>query len=95
MFMSPIVFLDAFSDAAPAASPLSALGSSFSWPKLIGGLVFSSVGFVAFVYGKKMGLWQTMALGFALIGYTYLMPNDTAVYLVGAALTVALFIFRD
>ena len=93
--MRPMFFLDSFSDVAPAVSPLSTLGSSFSWPRLIGSLLFGSVGFVAFVYGKKMSLWQPMALGFALMGYTYLMPNDTAVYLVGAALTAALFVFRD
>ena len=68
---------------------------NLSLPNLIAGILFSSIGFVAFVYGKKMAYWRCMTIGIVLMGYSYLIPDTRAVYLVGAALTAALFIFRD
>src|SRR5437763_14822073 len=41
----------------------------FSGANLIGGLLFGSIGFVAFVYGKRMHVWQPMFLGLALMAY--------------------------
>ncbi len=68
---------------------------NFSAANLIGGIIFSSIGFVAFVYGKKMAYWRCMTIGMVLMGYSYVIPDTRAVYLIGAALTAALFIFRD
>ena len=67
----------------------------FSAGNLIGNLLFSCIGFVAFIYGKKQSLWKTMLLGVALMIYPYFVSNTLAMYIVGAALTAALFIFRD
>ncbi len=67
----------------------------FSTPNLIGGILFGSVGFVAFVYGKKTGAYKTMFLGVTLCVFPYLVSNTMAIYAVGAVLTAALYFFRD
>ncbi len=67
----------------------------FSGLNLVGGLVFGSIGFVAFMYGKKMNVWKTMFLGLALMAYPYFIENDIALFAIGVVGTAALFIFRD
>lgn len=62
---------------------------------LFAGLIFGSVGFVAFVYGKKQGRIKTMLLGVALMAYPYFVTNGLALWLIGAGLTAALFFLRD
>ena len=66
-----------------------------SLANLISGLLFGSIGFVAFVYGKRQSNFKIMGIGALLIGYPYFIFNTIAVYLIGIALTVALFIFRE
>lgn len=67
----------------------------FTAANLIGNLFFSSVGFVAFFYGKKQGLWKTAVIGIALMVYPFFVPNAWLMYGIGAALSAALFFFRD
>jgi hypothetical protein len=67
---------------------------NFSMGNLIGGFLFGAIGFVAFVYGKRMEAWVTMWLGLALMIYPYFVPNTILTYVIGSALTVALFVFR-
>ena len=62
---------------------------------ILAGVIFGSVGFVALIYGKKQSAWKTMVLGAALMVYPYFMTNTILLYVMGAALTAALFIFRD
>lgn len=62
---------------------------------LIGSLVFSSIGYVAFSYGKKTGRVQVMALGGALMVYSYFTPGVLSTWLVGAGLTGAFYYLRD
>lgn len=62
---------------------------------LMGGLIFGSVGFVAFVYGKKNAEFRPMLLGVALMVYPYIVQGTLWVYLVGAGLTAALFLWRE
>lgn len=62
---------------------------------LFGGLLFGCIGFGAFVYGKRQSSWKAMAIGVALMAYPYFVPSTAAMYMCGAALTVALFVFRD
>lgn len=62
---------------------------------LIGGLIFGSIGFVAFVYGKRMNLWKMMLCGLALMIYPYFVENMSIVFGIGVAGTVALFFLRD
>ena len=62
---------------------------------LIGGFIFGSIGFVAFVYGKKMALYRMMGMGLALMVYPYFTSGNLALYGIGTALTVALFVWKD
>ena len=67
----------------------------FSGANLIGGLVFGSIGFVAFIYGKRMHVWKPMFIGLALMAYPYFIANDIALFAIGVVGTAALFLFRD
>ncbi len=62
---------------------------------LLGGLIFSGVGFVAFVYGRKQGLWKTAVIGILLMAYPYFFSDTLVVIGIGVALTIALFVFKD
>lgn len=62
---------------------------------LIGSFVFGAIGFVAFTYGKKQGLWKTALLGISLMLYTWFTPSALYVYIVGIALTAGLFICKE
>lgn len=68
---------------------------SLSAANLIAGMIFGSIGFVGFVYGKRMNVWKPMFLGLTLMVYPYFVTNNIAVYSIGAVGTAALFLFRD
>ena len=62
---------------------------------LLGGLLFGSIGFVAFIYGKRMHVWKPMFLGLALMAYPYFVANNIVLFAIGVIGTAALFLFRD
>lgn len=62
---------------------------------LIGGFVFGSIGFVAFVYGKKMAQYRTMFIGLTLMIYPYFVSGNWPLYLIGAGLTLVLFVWKE
>jgi hypothetical protein len=68
---------------------------NLSASNLIGNLIFSSIGFVAFIYGKRLSLWKPMFGGLALMIMTYFVGDTIMMYALGVAGTVALYIFRD
>jgi hypothetical protein len=67
---------------------------NLSAANLIGGFVFGSIGFVAFIYGKRMNLWKPMFLGIALMVYPYFVSNDAIMIAIGAVGTAGLFFLR-
>ena len=67
----------------------------FDAANLIGGFIFGSIGFVAFIYGKRMQLWKMMLCGLALMVFPYFVENMSILYGVGVAGTAALFFLRD
>ena len=68
----------------------------FSSPAaLLGSLLFGAIGFVAFVYGRKMALWKPMVLGVALMAYPYLVTQPWLIYVIGGALCLGLYLFRE
>jgi len=67
----------------------------FTSVNLIGGLLFGSIGFVAFIYGKRMHIWKPMFLGIALMAYPYFVENEIALFAIGVIGTGALFLFRE
>lgn len=63
----------------------------FDPASLFGGLVFSTVGFGAWRYGRKMDSARHMLLGVALFGLPWLLSGGWGLWAVGSALTVGLF----
>lgn len=61
----------------------------------IGGLIFGSVGFIAFIYGKKMAQYRMMTIGLILMVFPYVISGNLALYGIGSVLTLALFVWRD
>ena len=68
---------------------------NLSAANLIGGFIFGSIGFVAFIYGKRTTSWKPMFLGIALMIYPYFISNNIALYAIGIAGSASLFCFRD
>jgi hypothetical protein len=68
---------------------------NLSAANLIGGCVFGSIGFVAFLYGKRMSLWKPMFIGIALMVYPYFVSNDIALYAAGVAGSASLWFMRS
>ena len=62
---------------------------------LIGGFLFSGIGFVAFMYGKGQPNLRLMLLGAALMVYPYFVGNTALMYAIGTALTAAVFLFLN
>ena len=62
---------------------------------LIAGLLFGSIGFVAFVFGKRNGLWKPAVIGILLMAYPYFVSDTLPLYVIGAVLTIALFFVRE
>lgn len=66
-----------------------------STANLIGNLLFSSVGFVAFIYGKRRNVWKVMLCGLGLMIYPYFIGDTAAMYVIGCLGTAAIFFLRD
>ena len=67
---------------------------NMSGSTIIAGILFGSIGMVAFVYGRKQAEWRPMILGATLIGYPYLVSNNYLLWGIGAVLTVLLFVWK-
>jgi hypothetical protein len=63
----------------------------FSAANLFGGLIFGSIGFVGFIYGKRMSQWTSMFLGIGLMAYPYFVESPLMLFGLGFAGTIALF----
>ena len=68
---------------------------NFSPANLIGNLLFSSIGFVAFAYAKKMGKFLMMAQGAVLMVFPYFVSDTFWMYVVGAGLTAWVWFTRN
>jgi hypothetical protein len=68
---------------------------NFSATNLIGGLVFGAIGFVAFVYGKRMNRWKPMLLGIGLMVYPYFISDDKIMLIIGILGSSTLFFMRE
>lgn len=62
---------------------------------LVLGLLFSSIGFVGFIYGKRMSLLKPAMIGIALMAYPYFIENTVVLCALGLFGTAALFLFRE
>lgn len=78
-------------EAATTLAKASAGGAQGSIEAFVAGLVFSSLGFIGLVYGRRTGNFKAMALGGALMTYPYLINGLVPTVAVGVVLTVALW----
>ncbi len=67
------------------------MGFSLSVASIVSGLLFGTIGFVAFMYGKKQSKWRPLVLGIALMVYPYFITADVLLYGIGVVLTILLF----
>ena len=63
--------------------------------ELFAAILFSTIGFAAFVYGKKSTHVGPMVLGVALMVYPYFISELWLVYVLGCALCGALYVWRE
>jgi len=68
--------------------------SNLTISNILAGLIFGTIGFVAFMYGKKQSQLKPMIVGAVLMAYPYFVTNTIVLYSVGVVLTVFLFIFN-
>jgi len=80
--------------AGSEASGNGLIGGFSMWG-LMGGILFGSIGFIAFIYGKRNSEFRPMIIGILLMAYPYFLRQTIALFLVGIALTAALYFFRE
>ncbi len=69
--------------------------SAFTPAKIVAWTLFGAIGFVAFMYGKKNALWRPAVIGVALMAYPYFLSGTWPLYLIGIALTLVLYFWRE
>ncbi|PPD49114.1 MAG: hypothetical protein CTY16_04860 [Methylobacter sp.] len=62
--------------------------------ELLWGVLFGSVGFGFFIYGKKQSMLVPLVCGLALMVYPYFMPNAVVLVLVGLVLVAVPYFYR-
>jgi hypothetical protein len=62
---------------------------------LFASMLFGIIGFAAFVYGKKQVLWRPMVIGVGLMAYPYFVSQLWLLYLIGAGLCAAVYLWRE
>ena len=62
--------------------------------ELLWGVLFGSVGFGFFLYGKKQTAVVPLVCGLALMVYPYFMPNAVMLVLIGLFLIAIPYFFR-
>ena len=67
-------------------------GEWMTTANIFAGIIFGSIGFAAFVYGKKQESFKALVIGLILMVYPYFVTNPIALYAIGIVLTIALFI---
>jgi hypothetical protein len=76
-------------------SNLITAGGGINWWNIIGGTVFSIIGWFAFLHGKKEKTWRPMVLGILLMVYPYFVSNTLLAFAIGIGLTAALYYWRE
>ena len=74
---------------------VSSSGFNFSWPNIIGSMIFGIIGWYAFSHGRKEKAYKPLAIGLVLMVYPYFISNTFWMYVVGIVLTASLYFWRD
>lgn len=67
----------------------------FSAANIIGNLLFSGLGYIAYSYGRKMNNMRVMIQGGVLLGYSYIVSDTLWLYAIGVVLTGWIWFTRD
>lgn len=67
----------------------------FSAANIIGNLLFSGIGYIAYSYGKKMDRTRVMITGIVLMAYSYVVSDTVWMYVIGTALTGYVWVTRN
>ncbi len=59
---------------------------------ILASVIFGSIGFGAFIYGKKQSNFKALVIGVILMVYPYFVSNSIALFATGVVLTVLLFV---
>lgn len=62
---------------------------------LLAAVIFGSIGFVAFRYGRKLERLAPVLIGIALMAYPYFVENVLLTWTLGIVGTAALRFFRE
>lgn len=75
---------------------LAGLGLTLPTPAyLIGAIAFGLIGYFAYRHGKRTALGKIKWTGVALMLYPYAISGTALLYVVGAALCLALYLWRE
>lgn len=75
---------------------LAGLGLALPTPAyLFGAIFFGLIGFAAYRYGKRLALGKVKWIGVALMVYPYAISGTVLLYVVGVALCLGLYFWRD
>jgi len=59
-------------------------GLNLSVSNILAGLIFGTIGFSAFLYGKKQDRLKPMVVGVVLMAYPYFISNTAVLYAAGS-----------
>jgi len=74
---------------------VSSSGFSFSWPNIMGGIIFGIIGWSAFNYGRKNQAYKPLGIGLVLMVFPYFVSNTLLLYLVGIVISSLLYFWKD
>ncbi len=86
--------LNAVLNAYGVSSPLGS-GGGINWWNIMGGIIFSIIGWYAFMHGKREKSMRPMVIGIVLMVYPYFVSNTFLVFAIGIGLTAALYFWRE
>ena len=86
--------LNAVFKAYGVTDPLG-IGGGINWWNIMGGIIFSIIGWYAFIHGKREKSMRPMVIGILLMVYPYFVPNTLLFFAVGIGLTAALYYWRE
>ena len=65
---------------------------NLSTANILASILFGSIGFAAFVYGKKQSNFKALVIGVILMVYPYFVQNPIALFAIGVVLTILLLL---
>lgn len=68
---------------------------NISTANIVGNILFSGIGYVAFMYGKRMEKPSVMIQGGILTAYSYFVSDTLWMYLIGTGLTAWIWFTRE